>query len=122
MSMIEMGQRARTAARQLARATTDQKNVALRADRLVADRAAILIANAQDVAAAQANELSPAMIDRLTLNESRLNGMASDLRNVATLPDPVGEIFEASTLPNGLAIHKQRVPIGVLAHLKRAHR
>ncbi len=118
----EMGQHARRAARQLARATTDQKNAALAAlaDRLMADRADILIANAQDVTAAQANGLSPAMIDRLTLNESRLNGMASDLRNVATLPDPVGEIFEASTLPNGLAIHKQRVPIGVLGVIYEA--
>ena len=122
MSLDEMGQRARMAARQLARATTDQKNAALvaLADRLGADHASILSANAQDVAAARANGLSPALIDRLTLNESRLNGMASDLRNVATLPDPVGEIFEATTLPNGLAIHKQRVPIGVLGVIYEA--
>ncbi|CAG0927502.1 glutamate-5-semialdehyde dehydrogenase [Thermoflexales bacterium] len=122
MSMIEMGQRARTAARQLARAKTDQKDATLvaLADRLAADRAAILIANAQDVAVAQASGLSPAMLDRLTLNEARIAGMATDLRNVSTLSDPVGEIFEASTLPNGLAIHKQRVPIGVLGVIYEA--
>ncbi len=118
----EMGQRAKAAARQLARATTDQKNAALvaLADRLWADRAEILAANATDVAAAQAAGLSPAMIDRLLLNESRLASIAADQRNVATLPDPVGEIFEASTLPNGLAIHKQRVPIGVLGVIYEA--
>ncbi len=120
--MIEMGQRAKAAARQLARATTDQKNAALvaLADRLWADRAEILAANAIDVEAAQANGLSAAMIDRLLLNEARLAGIAADQRNVATLPDPVGEIFEASTLPNGLAIHKQRVPLGVLGVIYEA--
>ncbi len=122
MSLIEMGQRAKAAARELARATTDQKNAALAAlaDRLVADRAEVLSANAQDVAAAQANGLSPAMLDRLTLNEVRIAGMATDLHNVTTLPDPVGEIFEATTLPNGLAIHKQRVPLGVLGVIYEA--
>ena len=121
--MLEaMGQRAKAAARQLARATTDQKNAALvaLADRLWADRVEILAANAIDVAAAQANGLSAALIDRLLLNEARLNGIAADQRNVATLPDPVGEIFEASTLPNGLAIHKQRVPLGVLGVIYEA--
>jgi len=117
-----MGQRAKAASRQLARATTDQKNAALvaLADRLWADRAEILATNAIDVEAAQANGLSAAMIDRLLLNEARLAGIAADQRNVATLPDPVGEIFEASTLPNGLAIHKQRVPLGVLGVIYEA--
>src|SRR5512136_157314 len=99
MSMKEMGQRARAAARSLARATTDQKNAALLAlaDRLMADRAEILTANARDMAAAQADQLSPAMLDRLTLSETRLAAMASDVRNVAALPDPVGEKFDAAT-------------------------
>jgi len=85
MNMQEMGQRARAAARQLARATTEAKNSALRllADRLASEGGAILAANAQDGADAQAAGLSPAMIDRLLLNESRLAGMASDLRGVA---------------------------------------
>ncbi len=122
VSLIEMGRHAKAAARQLARATTGQKNAALTglADRLLAHGAEVLAANAMDVEAAQANGLSPAMIDRLLLNGGRLNGMASDLRNVATLNDPVGEIFEATTLPNGLAIHKQRVPLGVLGVIYEA--
>jgi len=122
MSMIEMGQRAKAAARQLARATTEHKNAALNAlaDQLMADCAEILAANAIDVEAAKANGLSAAMIDRLLLNEARLKGIAADQRNVATLPDPVGEVFEASTLPNGLKIHKQRVPLGVLGVIYEA--
>jgi glutamate-5-semialdehyde dehydrogenase len=86
----------------------------------MADRAEILTANARDTAAAQADQLSPAMLDRLTLNESRLAAMASDLRNVAALPDPVGERFDATTRPNGLALYKQRVPIGVLGVIYEA--
>jgi glutamate-5-semialdehyde dehydrogenase len=122
MSLIEMGQRAKAAARQLARATTDQKNAALvaLADRLWAARADVLAANAIDVEAAKANGLTEALIDRLLLNEKRLQGIAADQRHVATLPDPVGEIFEASTLPNGLKIHKQRVPLGVLGVIYEA--
>ena len=122
MTMQEMGQCARAAARQLARATTEAKNQALLvlAERLIADQAGILAANAQDVAQATADGLEPAMLDRLTLNESRLSGMASDLRSVAALPDPVGEVFEASTRPNGLRIHKQRVPIGVIGVIYEA--
>jgi len=117
-----MGRRARAAARPLARASADQKNAGLAAlaDRLMADRAEILAANAKDVSAAQADQLSPAMLDRLTLDEARLAGMASDLRNVAALPDPVGQVFDATTLPNGLAVHKQRVPIGVLGVIYEA--
>jgi len=122
MSMKEMGQRARAAARSLARASADQKNAVLLAlaDRLMADRAEILTANARDMAAAQAGQLYPAMLDRLTLNEARLAAMASDVRNVAALPDPVGEKFDAATRPNGLALYKQRVPIGVLGVIYEA--
>ncbi|MFN8596936.1 MAG: glutamate-5-semialdehyde dehydrogenase [Anaerolineae bacterium] len=122
MSMIELGQRAKAASRQLARASTEQKNAALIAfaDQLLAHCADILAANAIDVEAAKANGLSAAMIDRLSLNEKRLQGIAADQRNVADLPDPVGEIFEATTLPNGLKIHKQRVPLGVLGVIYEA--
>ncbi len=122
MSMIEMGQRAKAAARQLARTTTEQKNAALNAlaDQLMANCAEILAANAIDVAEAKTNGLSAALIDRLLLNEKRLTGIAADQRSVATLPDPVGEVFEASTLPNGLKVHKQRVPLGVLGVIYEA--
>ena len=114
--LTEMGQRARAAARQLARATTEQKDKILLAlaDALLAGQDMILAANAQDVEAGQAAGLTPALIDRLTLNPKRLSGIASDLRSVAALPDPVGEAYDATTLPNGLKIHRQRVPLGVL--------
>jgi len=114
--MNEVGKRAKVASRQLARAKTDQKNRALLmiADELIARCDEILIANKMDVDAASANGLSAALIDRLTLNPSRLNGVAADVRRVASLPDPVGEQFDHTTLPNGLKLHRQRVPLGVL--------
>jgi glutamate-5-semialdehyde dehydrogenase len=122
MTMQDMGRCARAAARQLARATTESKDAALLAlaDRLVLDRENILAANAQDVTEARSAGLTSAMLDRLTLSESRLAGIASDLRNVASLPDPVGETFDATTLPNGLRLHKQRVPIGVIGVIYEA--
>lgn len=120
--LIEMGTKAKRAARTLARLTTDQKNAAIHclADALVADQDAILAANAKDVAAGQANGLSASLIDRLMLNESRLAGIADSLRQVANLPDPVGEVFDEGTLPNGLVVRKQRVPLGVLGVIYEA--
>lgn len=122
MSMIELGQRAKAAARLLARATTAQKNAALAAlaDQLMSRCADILAANAIDVDAAKANGLSAALIDRLLLTEARLNAIAADQRSVIGLPDPVGEVFESTTLPNGLKVHKQRVPLGVLGVIYEA--
>ncbi len=121
-SLQAMGQRARAAARPLARATTETKNRALQAlaAKLQSESQAILAANAQDVQAAQAFGLAPALIDRLTLNTGRLDGIAGDLCRVAALPDPIGEVFDATTLPNGLKLHKQRVPLGVLAVIYEA--
>jgi glutamate-5-semialdehyde dehydrogenase len=118
----EIGKKAKHAARTLARLTTAQKNAAihLMADALIADQNAILTANAQDVEAGKANGLSASMVDRLMLNESRLAGIADNLRQVANLPDPVGEIFEEGTLPNGLHVRKQRVPLGVLGVIYEA--
>ncbi len=103
------------AARSLADASTDAKNRALRlaADGLLGGADALKAANAKDIAAAQ--ELSAAMIDRLTLTDSRIRGMADGLRVVADLPDPVGEVFETVERPNGLVIQRVRVPIGVIA-------
>ncbi|MBI5292878.1 MAG: glutamate-5-semialdehyde dehydrogenase [Chloroflexi bacterium] len=114
--MIEIGRNARAASKQLARASTESKNRALLrlADRLWDSRADVLSANALDVSSAASAGLDAAMIDRLTLDESRLKGIASDLRHVADLPDPVGEAFDEATLPDGLAVRKQRVPLGVL--------
>jgi glutamate-5-semialdehyde dehydrogenase len=116
-SQIEdFGRRARSAARILARASAEQKNRALlaMADEFVAAAPAILEANAKDVAKATADGLSTAMIDRLTLNPKRLEAMADGVRQVAALPDPVGEVIREWTRPNGLRISKVRVPIGVV--------
>jgi glutamate-5-semialdehyde dehydrogenase len=120
--MEEIGKRARAASRVLARVSTEHKNAALveLADRLLDSRAEILSANSQDIAEGAAHELPPAMLDRLTLNAARLSAIVEDLRGVAALSDPVGEIFERETLPNGLQVHKQRVPLGVLGIIYEA--
>jgi glutamate-5-semialdehyde dehydrogenase len=120
--LTELGKKAKLASRQLARLTTEQKNTALHnlADALVADQNVILAANAQDIEAGKANGLSASLIDRLMLNEARLAGIVDGLRSVANLPDPVGEIFDAGTLPNGLQVRKQRVPLGVLGVIYEA--
>lgn len=120
--LTEFGKRARLASRKLARLTTNQKNAALLslADALVADQKAILAANAQDVEAGKAAGLSDSLLDRLMLNEARLVDIAQSVRLVADLADPVGEIFEESTQPNGLHIRKQRVPLGVLGVIYEA--
>ncbi len=117
-----LGKKAKLASRQLARLTTEQKNTVLHnlADALVSDQNAILAANAQDIEAGKANGLSASLIDRLMLNEARLAGIAEGLRVVANLPDPVGEIFDAENLPNGLQVRKQRVPLGVLGVIYEA--
>ncbi len=111
-----LGVRARAASKHMARASTQQKNAALRhlADGLLACQEDILRANAQDVAQATAQQLSAALIDRLTLTPQRLAGIAAGVRAVEALPDPIGEQFDAYTLPNGLRLHKRRIPIGVL--------
>ena len=114
--ILALGQRARAAARALARLTTDQKNSGLRAmaDALDCHAPAILAANARDTDAAQRSGLSGAMLDRLRLNPKRLAAMADGIRAVAALPDPVGETLRAWTRPNGIEITKRRVPIGVV--------
>ena len=114
--ILAMGQRARAAARALARLTTAQKNAGLlaMADSLARHEAAILAAGAADFDDARARGLSGAMLDRLRLDEKRLAAMADGIRAVAALNDPVGETLRAWTRPNGLEISKVRVPIGVV--------
>ena len=114
--LIEIGKRARQAARTLATLPTEAKDrcLILLAEALIARQAIILAANQADVQAAQLAGLSPALVDRLTLTPARLEGIAADVRGVASLPDPVGEVFESKTLANGLRAHKRRVPLGVL--------
>jgi glutamate-5-semialdehyde dehydrogenase len=120
--MEEIGKKARTAARQLARVSKGQKDATLlKLSRcLLASQEEVLEANNQDIAAGSQNGLPPALIDRLTLNPARLAGIAEDLCRITELPDPVGEIFERESLPNGLQVHKQRVPLGVLGVIYEA--
>ena len=110
------GQAARAASRKLARTSTGVKNQALYniADALKTREADILAANEKDLKAGKAAGLTDALLDRLLLGPSRLDGMASDVRAVAALPDPVGETFDMRTLPNGLQVGRRRVPLGVI--------
>ncbi len=114
--ILDYGRRARLAARSLAQLTAAQKNAALlaMADEIVARADAILAANEKDLAQARSSGLSSAMIDRLRLNRARLEEMAHGVREVAGLPDPVGEVIREWTSPSGLRIAKVRVPIGVV--------
>src|SRR5262245_64915850 len=97
----ELGRRAREAARRVALASTDEKNLALltAADLLVERTAEILEANARDVAAAEADGMAASAIDRLRLTDARIGGMAGGLRQVASLADPVGEVLDETRLP-----------------------
>ncbi len=112
----DMGRKARAASRELVKLSSEQKNSILRAmaDGVMADEEAILEANAKDLANAEGNGLGKAMIDRLMLNTKRLTAVADALREVAELPDPVGEQLDEWKRPNGLLIRKVRVPIGVI--------
>ena len=113
----DMGRRALIASRGLALLTAETKNAILlaMADGLLEHENTILAANAEDLTAAHSKGLSSAMVDRLMLNPKRLAAMAQGVREVAELPDPVGEILAEWERPNGLRIEKQRVPIGVIA-------
>ena len=112
-----LAQEAKKASRALALASGEQRNQALRAvgQALRAQEAKILEANTQDLAAARTKGLSEAMVDRLRLDHARLEAIAVACEDVAKLPDPVGEITEDWTRPNGLRIQKRRVPIGLIA-------
>ena len=114
--MLYMGRLAREAARELALASTAQKNAALEAmaRRIEARTGAILEANKNDIDAARGKGRDEAFIDRLALNEARVAAMALGLRDIAALPDPVGEMTASWTRPNGLQISRVRVPLGVI--------
>jgi len=111
---LEILRQARAAAPALAAAAPETKNRALEAiaARLIGQTDAILAANAQDVAAA---DLGPVMIDRLTLTATRIEAMAAGVRDVVSLPDPVGRVITRVERPNGLVIEKTSVPMGLIA-------
>jgi glutamate-5-semialdehyde dehydrogenase len=114
--MFELGRAARAAAAVLAQTPADVKRQVLEtaAQELRAARASVLTANAEDVAAAKARELSGAMIDRLALDDKRLEATAAGLETVAALDDPVGQVLAEWQRPNGLKIARVRVPLGVI--------
>src|SRR5215212_4884594 len=116
-SLESLGARARAAARVLATARAEAKDVALltAADLLVQRADDVLRANAEDVAAAEAAGVTATVVDRLRLSPARIDGMAGGLRTVAALPDPVGSVVDGWVRPNGLRIEQVRVPLGVVA-------
>ncbi|WP_047150446.1 glutamate-5-semialdehyde dehydrogenase [Aneurinibacillus tyrosinisolvens] len=122
MTLLEKAIKAREAAAQTSFLTTEEKNEALlqMADALEKEAKQIIEANAQDIQAAEQNGVTGTMIDRLSLNQDRIRDMAEGLRQVVSLPDPVGETLEAWERPNGLKITKVRVPLGVIGIIYEA--
>lgn len=114
--LTEMGRLARQASIVLARLSTEVKNKALvaMADALVENQALIIRENERDLGKARELGLSPAMIDRLTLNEAAIGGIARGLAEVAALPDPVGKVTSMWRRPNGLVVGRMRIPLGVI--------
>jgi glutamate-5-semialdehyde dehydrogenase len=114
--MREIGERARAAARALVRVSTGAKNAALTATAAAirGDEGTLLAANAQDVAAARKMDQDSAFIDRLTLKAATIAAMAEGVEQVASLPDPVGEIVDLKCRPSGIQVGRMRVPLGVV--------
>lgn len=112
----------RDAATAIASLPTEAKNALLgaMADALLADEAVILAANARDIEAAAAKGIGSAMLDRLRLDTARLQGIAAAVREVAELPDPVGQVTRAYDRPNGIHVERVRVPLGVIAMIYEA--
>ena len=114
--MHDVGQRARKAASHIARADTADKNNALQAvaANLLGSRDKLFEANAKDVKAAQENKLDAALLDRLVINDNRLDAMAEGLQQIATLPDPIGTISNMAPRPSGIQVGQMQVPLGVV--------
>jgi glutamate-5-semialdehyde dehydrogenase len=112
----------KAASKILALLSTQEKNDAIKliADRLWEQKTVILQANQTDIEKAKSSGMLPAMLDRLTLDDCRWKMVVEDLRKVAELPDPIGQLIEKNMLPNGLEVSKQRVPLGVLAVIYEA--
>ena len=120
--MRQLGRQARAASREMARASTRDKNAALlaMAAAIRQQRPKLLAANAKDVKQARADGLDAAMIDRLTLSEKGIEAMAHGLEQVAALPDPVGEVSDLKRQPSGIQVGKMRVPLGVIGIIYEA--
>ena len=120
--VLEAARRARAAAVDLRTLTRDQKDAALHAmaDALDAAIASLVTANGVDVERARADGTAEAIVDRLTLTPDRISAIAQALRDVASLPDPVGEVIRGYTLPNGLQVRQVRVPLGVVGMIYEA--
>lgn len=120
--LIAIGQQARQAARQLATVSREHKDAALHAiaDTLLAQQKAILQANAADMDTARDAGTSASLLDRMLLTTNRLESICADVRKVAELDDPVGEVFDTKELPNGLRVHKRRTPLGVVGMIYEA--
>ncbi|WP_415176978.1 glutamate-5-semialdehyde dehydrogenase [Porticoccus sp.] len=114
--MQQLGQQARNASRVIAAASTETKNAALLAiaEALDSNRASVLSANALDMQNGHDSSLDAALLDRLELNNARVDAMIEGLRQVAELPDPIGVISDRKTRPSGIEVAKMRVPLGVV--------
>lgn len=123
MTVLEtQGLAARIAARQLAVTGTQEKNAALLAiaDALISRRSEWLAANAADLAAARAGGMGESLLDRLALDEKRIAAIAEGVRQIAALPDPVGQVVKTTLRPNGLKLEQRRVPLGVIGIIYEA--
>jgi glutamate-5-semialdehyde dehydrogenase len=120
--MQTVGRQARAASRRMATASTAEKNAALLhiAAAIRREKAALVAANQEDLAAARAAGLEAAMLDRLTLSEKGIDSMAEGVEQVATLPDPIGEMGEFKFRPSGIQVGKMRVPLGVIGIIYEA--
>ena len=114
--MTQLGQQARASSRELIKADTNKKNQALLAiaDAVLAQRATLLSENKKDLDAGREKGLDDALLDRLALNDERIDGMAEGVRQIAALADPVGEISDLKYMPSGIQVGQMRVPLGVI--------
>jgi hypothetical protein len=122
--MNQLGQQARTASRRLASATTGEKNTALNAiaDDLADQRDFLMLENRKDLEAGAAKGLDAALLDRLELTDARIDAMIEGLRQIAALPDPIGEIFDMNYRPSGIQVGRMRVPLGVVGIIYESRR
>ena len=122
MNLIEIGEKAKIASREVAKLTTEEKNAVLRAcaDALIANKDSIIAANDRDITRGREKGMPENLQDRLMLSDDRIKGMAEGLLEMIELADPVGEVLSETKRPNGIIIEKKRVPIGVVGIIYEA--